>query len=324
MVGPFDVCGIGNAIVDVVAECENEFLEEHSIPKSGMLLIDEARADFLCSKIKPEKEMSGGSAGNTIVGIASFGGKPAYIGKVRNDRLGGVFTKDMRDAGVYFDAPPATSGPSTARCISLVTPDAQRSMCTFLGASETFSPEDIQPEVIQASQLTYLEGYLFDRPSAQEAFIKAAQIAHAAGRKLALSLSDTFCVDRHRSEFLSLVKDNIDILLSNEYELKALYQTNTLEAAVAAARSNCELIVATKGAAGALIAVKDQTIHKDAAPTEKLVDTTGAGDLFAAGFLFGYTHGYDLADCGRLANSAAAEIISHFGGRPKTPLKDLV
>lgn len=321
----FDVCAVGNAIVDILAESDDAFLKTHNIAKGVMSLIDSARAQFLYDKIGPAVEMSGGSAANTAAGIASLGGRPAYIGKVRNDQLGSIFRHDMKAVGVHFMTPPLMEGPPTAQCLILVTPDAQRSMNTYLGACVELTAADIDPELIRASAITYLEGYLFDKPTAQAAFRLAAQIAHAGGRKMALTLSDPFCVERHRDAFLDLLDHDVDILFANEHELAALYRVPTFDAAMAAARATHadKLIIGTRSAAGAVIAQGATTVAVPAEPVANVVDTTGAGDLFAAGFLYGLTHGKDLALCGRLGALAAAHVIGHYGPRPQHSLKDL-
>lgn len=318
----FDVVGIGNAIVDVLSKTDDAFLETHGLAKGGMRLIDTAEAEGLYAKMGPGIEMSGGSAGNTMAGIATLGGRGAYIGKVADDQLGTVYRHDIRAAGVSFDTPPLADGTPTGRCLILVTPDGQRTMNTFLGAAVVLTPADIDPAVIQGSQVTYLEGYLWDPPPAKEAFLKAAQLAHAGGRKVALSLSDAFCVNRHRDSFLDLVAGHIDILFANESEITALYQTD-FDAAAAAVKQHCDVAVLTRSEKGAIVLAGGQTVAVAAEPTT-VVDTTGAGDLFAAGFLRGFTQGLALGDCARMGAICAAEIISHFGARPQVDLKALM
>ncbi|WP_217915856.1 adenosine kinase [Miltoncostaea marina] len=318
----FDVLGIGNAIVDVLARSEDAFLGEHGLAKGSMTLIDAAQADALYDRMGPGVEVSGGSVANSIAGVASLGGRAAYIGKVRDDELGRIFAHDIRAAGVAFDTPPAADGPGTARCLILVTPDAQRTMSTYLGACTGLGPEDIDGERVAASAVTYLEGYLWDPPRAKEAFRVAMDAAHAAGRRVALTLSDSFCVERHRDEFLELVDGRVDVLFANEAEIRALYRTD-LEAAVAAVRGRCEIAVVTRSAEGCLVVTRDAVAEVPAKRVEHVVDTTGAGDLFAAGFLHGLTRGAPLADCARIGAVAAAEVISHYGARPETPLRDL-
>jgi len=320
----YDVCAVGNAIVDVIADCDDAFLESYNIVKGSMTLIDEARADFLYKNIGPGIEMSGGSAANTVAGVAALGGTPTYIGKVKDDQLGGIFRHDMRASGVHFPTVAASTGPATARCLILVTPDAQRSMSTYLGACVDLTADNIDPQLVANAKITFLEGYLFDKPKAQEAFRVAAKIAHEAGRQLALTLSDTFCVDRHRDGFLELVKTDVDVLIANEFELMGLYQLPTFEEAMAVARTQCSLVVGTRSEKGAVIASGEETHVVDAETVPNVLDTTGAGDLFAAGLLFGLTHGQDLATCGRIGAIAAAEVISHYGPRPQHDLKELV
>jgi sugar/nucleoside kinase (ribokinase family) len=318
-----DVTGIGNAIVDVLAQADDGFLARQKLVKGTMALIDAARAEALYGAMAPAIEVSGGSAGNTLAGIASLGGQGAYIGKVADDELGRVFAHDLRAIGVRYDTAPLKQGAPTARSLILVTPDAQRTMNTFLGASVELGPEDIAPELITAAQVTYLEGYLFDPPRAQAAFRKAAELAHGAGRKVALSLSDPFCVDRHRPEFRDLVAGHVDILFANEVEIGSLYETRDFDTALRAVRGHCEIAALTRSEKGSVIVTADAAHTVAAEKVAKLVDTTGAGDLYASGFLFGLTHGRDLATCGRLGSLCAAEAISHYGARPEASLKDL-
>lgn len=320
----YDILGIGNAIVDVIAPADDEFLHRLGLPKGGMSLIDAGQAVSLYAAMAPARESSGGSAANTVAGLASLGGKGAFIGKVRDDLLGLVFRHDITALGVAFPTPASVEGPPTARCLILVTPDAQRTMNTFLGASADLGPEDIDADIVAASQVTYLEGYLFDPPRAQAAFRQAAGIAHRAGRKVGLSLSDAFCVERHRAEFRDLIENHVDILFANEAEITALYQTHDFDLAAQTVRGQCEIAVLTRSAQGSLIVTKDAIHRIEAAKIGKLVDTTGAGDLYAGGFLFGLTHGMSLPDCGRLGSLCAAEIISHVGARPEVSLKELV
>jgi sugar/nucleoside kinase (ribokinase family) len=319
-----DVLGIGNAIVDVIAHAEDEFLAREALVKGTMTLIDAPRADALYRMMGPAIEASGGSAGNTMAGIASLGGRGAYIGKVRDDFLGQVYRHDITAIGVRFDTEPATSGPGTARCLILVTPDGQRTMNTYLGACAQFGPADIDPELIAAARIIYLEGYLFDPPQAQEAFRMAAAIAHAAGRRVALSLSDPFCVGRHRAALRDLVDGHIDILFANEAEICALYETEDFAAAAAAVRGQVAIAALTRGAAGSLVLVPGIEHHIEPAPVTRVVDTTGAGDLYASGFLYGLTCDLPLPTCGEIGSLCAAEIISHFGARPEVELSRLV
>ena len=322
----YDVVGIGNAIVDVIARADDAFLAAKKLAKGAMTLIDEAQADALYAAMGPGTESSGGSAGNTMAGIASLGGKGAYIGKVRDDQLGQVFAHDMRSIGVSFDSKAATDGPATARCLILVTPDAQRTMNTYLGACVNLGPADVDEAVVKAARVTYLEGYLWDPPQAKEAFVKAAKIAHAAGRKVSLSLSDAFCVDRHRESFRDLVANHVDILFANESEIKSLYEVEGFDAALQAVRGSCEIACLTRSEKGSVIVAGEEVhvIDAERVGGAGVVDTTGAGDLYAAGFLYGWTHGYGLARAGRIASVAAAEAISHVGARPQTNLKALV
>jgi sugar/nucleoside kinase (ribokinase family) len=324
MTSAFDVLGIGNAIVDVITRADDAFLAKHTLTKGSMMLIDEARAEALYGAMGPGIEVSGGSCGNTMAGVASFGGKGAYIGKVRNDQLGGVFGHDLRSIGVSFDTAAATSGPSTARCLILVTPDAQRTMNTYLGACTGLGPNDIDTKVVAAAQVTYVEGYLWDEPEAKKAVLKAFDTAHAAGKLVSITLSDSFCVDRYREEFRSLVRDKIDILFGNEAEIKSLYQVDSFDKALEAARKEAKIAALTRSEKGSVVIKDGETYEVPAAPVAKVVDTTGAGDLYASGFLYGFTRGKPLAECARLGGIAAAEIISHVGARPETPLKDLI
>jgi sugar/nucleoside kinase (ribokinase family) len=319
-----DVVGIGNAIVDVLAHSEEEFLAREGLVKGTMTLIDAGRADALYRIMGPAIEASGGSAGNTMAGIASLGGAGAYIGKVRDDFLGQVYRHDITAAGVRFETPPATSGPGTARCLILVTPDGQRTMNTYLGACVELGPADIDPDVIAAAQVTYLEGYLFDPPQAQEAFRKAAAIAHSAGHRVALSLSDPFCVGRHRAAFRDLVHGHVDILFANEAEICSLYETDDFAAATAAVRGHVAIAALTRSAAGSVILAAGAEYPIAAAPVARVVDTTGAGDLYASGFLYGLIRALPLQVCGEIGSLCAAEIISHFGARPEVNLSELV
>lgn len=319
----FHVAGIGNAIVDVLVHADDALLNQLGLTKGVMTLIDSATAESIYEQLPPGIECSGGSAANTIVGIASLGGKAAYVGKVKNDQLGQVFRHDIRGAGVAFDTAPAEDGNSTARCFVLVTPDAQRTMLTYLGACVELTPDDVDEAVIAASAVTYLEGYLYDPPAAKRAFLAAASAAHGAGRMVSLSLSDPFCVDRHRTDFVDLVANHVDILFANEAELCSLYQTDDFDAAIRASRGHCRVAAVTRGAKGSVVVSGDDTIVVGADSVTQVVDTTGAGDLYAAGFLHGFTQGRDLATCAVLGGIAAGEVISHFGARPERSLADL-
>ena len=319
-----EVVGIGNAIVDVLAHAPDDFLVREGLVKGTMRLIDADQAEALYARMGPGMECSGGSAANTMAGLASLGGRGAFVGKLRDDPLGQVFRHDMRAIGVAFDTAPASDGPATARCMILVTPDAQRTLNTYLGACVGLGPEDIDPGLISSARITYLEGYLWDPPRAQEAFVKAAEIAHGAGRKVALSLSDPFCVDRHRDSFEALVAHHVDILFANQDELSALYQAADFDAALHAVRGQCEIAVLTRSEKGSVV-LQGKDVHiVDAEPVAKVVDTTGAGDQYAAGFLYGLTRGYDPYGCGRIGSIAAAEVIGHVGARPEADLAKLV
>lgn len=319
-----DVTGIGNAIVDVLCHGSDAFLEEHGLVKGTMTLVDAVEAETIYAAMGPGLEMSGGSVANTMAGLASLGGAGAYIGKVKDDALGRVFRHDMRASGLRFDTEAAKDIAPTARCLIVVTPDGQRTMQTYLGACVELGPEDIDPATVQSAAVTYLEGYLYDPPRAKEAFVKAAEIAHAAGRKVALSLSDPFCVDRHREDFRWLVDGHIDILFANEREIASLYETEDFDAALQEVRGRCDIAALTRSENGSVIVAGEEVHIIDAEPVEKVVDTTGAGDLYAAGFLYGYTHGHGLARAGRIAAIAAAEVIGHMGARPETDLAVLV
>ncbi len=320
----YDVLGIGNAIVDVIARTEENFLLAQGMRKGGMALIDEARARAIYDAMGPAVEISGGSAANTIVGLASLGSRAAFVGKVKADELGKAFSHDIRAAGVGFTTKPATDGPSTGRCYVLVTPDGERTMNTFLGAAQDLHPADIDADAIAASAITYLEGYLWDPKNAKDAFLKAAKIAHEAGRKVALTMSDAFCVDRWRDEFLQLMRTRtVDLIFANEAELHSLYQTSDFDTAVKALRADIDVAVVTRSEKGCLVVGPDGAEAVSAFPVERVVDTTGAGDLFAAGFLSGLARGADDRTCGRLGALAAAEVIQHIGARPETSLKDL-
>jgi sugar/nucleoside kinase (ribokinase family) len=321
---PFDVVAIGNAIVDVLAHADDSFLEANSLAKGTMTLIEDARARELYDRMPPAVEVSGGSAANTMAGIGSLGGRGRFIGKVAADQLGEVFRHDIRAAGVAFDTRPSPDSAGTGRCLIFVTPDAHRTMQTFLGAAAEIGPDDVDAGAIADAQITYLEGYLWDRPAAKEAFVKAARLAHDAGRRVALTLSDPFCVERHRAEFRELVDGHVDILFANEAEIVSLYETASLEDAVARVRGCCEVAALTRSEKGSLIVTADASHVIPAAPVEQVVDTTGAGDQYAAGFLYGLTHGMRPEEAGAAGALCAAEVISHFGARPEIPLAALV
>ena len=320
----YDVLGIGNAIVDVIARADDDFLIKHNMRKGTMSLIVEEQAEHIYETMGPAVEISGGSAANTIAGIANFGARAAFIGKVKDDSLGRIFGHDIRAAGVTFDTPPEKRGPSTARSYIIVTPDGERTMNTVLGAAQNLGVKDIHGETIAAAAITYLEGYLWDPQNAKDAFLEAAAIAHDAKRRVALTLSDAFCVDRWRDEFLELIRSGIvDILFANEAELHSLYQTADFATALAAVAQDAKLAVVTRSEKGCVVATRDKTERVPAFPVERVVDTTGAGDLFAAGFLFGLARGRDHVSAAHLGALAAAEVIQHLGARPETSLREL-
>ena len=320
----FDVLGIGNAIVDVIATTDDDFLLRQNLNKGGMALIDEARALDLYKAMGPGTVISGGSAANTIVGVAGFGLSTAFIGKVKSDESGGAFAHDIRAMSVHFETPQAADGPATARCLVLVTPDGERTMNTYLGACQALNSADVDESLVRAAAITYLEGYLWDPPEAKAAFKKAAEIAHAAGRQVALTLSDAFCVDRYRAEFLDLMRGKtVDIVFANQHELRSLYETSDFDSAVDAIRQEGVLAAVTRSEHGSLVITREETHAVPAFPIERLVDTTGAGDLYAAGFLTGLARGVSLSDCARLGALAAAEVIQHVGARPMARLADL-
>ena len=317
----FDVVGIGNAIVDVLSNSDDGFLEKHDLIKGSMTIIDAETAEKLYGLMDSNLEVSGGSAANTIACIASAGGSGAFIGKVCQDQLGDVFTNDIRRAGVSYETKPDVDGDPTARCLIYVTPDAERTMQTFLGACTALGPNDIDEQVISSSKVVYLEGYLYDPPQAKAAFIKAAKVAKKAGRKVALSLSDPFCVDRHRTAFVDLVHNHVDILFANEEEIKSLYQVNVFDEALEKVRGNCGVVALTRGSQGSIIISGDETYVLLAEKVQNIVDSTGAGDAYAAGFLYGLTQGKGLEACGRIGGIMAADIISNYGARSKNDLK---
>jgi len=320
----YDVLGIGNAIFDVLVQTDESFLRRHGMTKGGMALIDEARALSIYQDMGPAIEMSGGSAANTIVGVANLGARAAYIGKVRDDQIGRLYTHDIRAAGVAFETKPAVDGPATGCSYILVTPDGERTMNTYLGAAQELMPGDIDAAQVAASAILYLEGYLWDPKSAKEAFVKASTIAHDAGRQVALTLSDSFCVDRYRGEFLDLMRSGtVDLVFANEAELHSLYQTADFDTALTQLRNDAKLAVVTRSEKGCVVASKDGVTAVPDFPIDKIVDTTGAGDLFAAGFLFGLVRGADFEAAGRLGALAAAEVIQHIGARPQVSLKEL-
>jgi len=320
----YDVLGIGNAIVDVIARAEDDFLVAQGMHKGAMALIDEARAKAIYATMGPATESSGGSAANTIAGVASFGARAAFVGKVKDDELGKAFAHDIRSIRVAFDTTPATDGPSTARCYIMVTPDGERTMNTYLGAAQDLRPSDIDEAQIAAAEVVYLEGYLWDPPQAKEAFVKASQIAHKNGRRVALTLSDSYCVDRYRAEFLDLIrKGTVDIVFANEHELRSLYETADFDSGAKALQQDAKLAVVTRSEKGCVVIDRNGMTAVAAAPIEQVADVTGAGDLFAAGFLVGLARGKDHRTAARLGGLAAAEVIQHIGARPAVSLKAL-
>jgi sugar/nucleoside kinase (ribokinase family) len=319
----YDVLCIGNAIVDIIAQCDEEFLETNGIIKGAMNLIDTRRAELLYSRMGPAIEASGGSAGNTAAGVASFGGRAAFFGKVSNDALGEIYAHDIRAQGVAFDTRPLKGEPPTARSMIFVTPDGERSMNTYLGACVELGPEDVEADKASGAKVTYFEGYLWDPPRAKEAIRQTAKLAHAAGREVSMTLSDSFCVDRYRDEFLELMRSGtVDIVFANSHEIKSLYQTDSFDDAVALIRRDCKLAAVTRSEHGSVIVRGDETVTVEAARINELVDTTGAGDLYAAGFLHGYTSGRDLAICGHLGSLAAGLVIQQIGPRPRQNLRE--
>ena len=320
----FDVVGIGNAIVDVLVQADDDLLDNFELTKGTMALVDEHQAETLYASVGPGLETSGGSAANTLAGVAQLGGRAGFIGRVRNDQLGGIFAHDIRSVGARFDTPAATTGPSTARCLILVTPDAQRTMCTYLGASVGLDPADLDLDLVAQAKVLYLEGYLWDSDEAKAAFIAAAEVARAHGGEVALSLSDAFCVERHRDSFQELVDGHVDILFANEMEITALYKANTFEEAADQVRGRCKVAALTRSELGSVILNGSGTHTIAPFQLGPLVDTTGAGDLYAAGFLHGYTQGLDLEACGRLGSLCAGRVVTQLGPRPQGSLKELV
>jgi sugar/nucleoside kinase (ribokinase family) len=319
-----DVVGVGNAIVDVLAQADDRFLEKHSIPKGGMILIEEGPAAAIYDDMAPGVEISGGSAANSIACIASLGGNGGFVGKVSKDNLGEIFRHDLRALGVLFDAPPLDAGPATGRCLINVTPDAQRSMATFLGAAGLVSPADIDEAMVESASITFFEGYLFEQPVAREAFVKACRVAKAAGRRTALTLSDSSCVERQHDALIDFAGAHVDILLANDREAEALFGVSDIDAIARMARDLCPLTAVTMSEKGSVLIPRDGAVTPIApvAPVQ-LVDTTGAGDAYAAGLLFGLARDMDLATSGALGSLAAAEVISHFGARPQKNLRTL-
>ncbi|NBX03772.1 MAG: adenosine kinase [Alphaproteobacteria bacterium] len=320
----FDVCGIGNAIVDILSFTEEAFLAEQGIAKGSMQLVDETRSAQLYEKLGQTTECSGGSVANSLAGLAGLGARTCFIGKVKGDQLGTIFTHDMRSVGVHFDMPPVTEGPATANCLVMVTPDAQRTMATFLGACGSVSEADIDPFLVERSAITYIEGYLWDAEHAKAAIRKAIAMARGVRKRVAFTLSDTFCVERHRADFLQLINEEIDILFANEAEIKALYQTDDFDAALAKLRGACPVAAITRSEKGSVVLTKDDVEEVPAASVPEVVDTTGAGDLYASGFLFGIVQEWDLPYCAVLGNRCAGKIIGQLGARSNEPLAQLV
>ena len=320
----YDVVGIGNAIVDVLVQADDDLIDNFELTKGTMALVDEAQAERLYASVGPGLETSGGSAANTLAGVAQLGGRAGFIGRVRNDQLGGIFTHDIRSVGARFDTPAATEGPSTARCLILVTPDAQRTMCTYLGASVGLDPADLDLEMVAQAKVLYLEGYLWDSDEAKAAFIAAAEVARAHGGEVALSLSDAFCVERHRESFQELVDGHVDILFANEMEITALYKANSFEEAADQVRGRCKLAALTRSEQGSVVLNGAGTHSVAPFQLGPLLDTTGAGDLYAAGFLHAYTQGQAVDACGRLGSLCAGQVVTQLGPRPQGSLKQLV
>ena len=320
----YDVVGIGNAIVDVLVQADDDLIDNFELTKGTMALVDEAQAERLYASVGPGLETSGGSAANTLAGVAQLGGRAGFIGRVRNDQLGGIFTHDIRSVGARFDTPAATEGPSTARCLILVTPDAQRTMCTYLGASVGLDPADLDLDMVAQAKVLYLEGYLWDSDEAKAAFIAAAEVARAHGGEVALSLSDAFCVERHRESFQELVDGHVDILFANEMEITALYKDNSVEEAADQVRGRCKLAALTRSEQGSLVLNGAGTHSVAPFQLGPLLDTTGAGDLYAAGFLHAYTQGQAVDACGRLGSLCAGQVVTQLGPRPQGSLKQLV
>jgi sugar/nucleoside kinase (ribokinase family) len=319
-----DVVGIGNAIVDVIVQADDAFLDDHGLTKGTMALVDAERAERLYASVGPGLETSGGSAANTLAGIAQLGGRAAFIGRVRDDQLGAIFAHDIRSVGACFETPAATAGPATARCLILVTPDAQRTMCTYLGASVALDPSDLDLDLVRQAKLLYLEGYLWDSDEAKRAFIAAAEAARSSGAQVALSLSDAFCVDRHRDSFQELVDGHVDVLFANEMEITSLYKADSFEQAADQVRGRCRVAALTRSEQGSVLLSGDQTLTIEPFRLGELVDTTGAGDFYAAGFLHGYTRGESLERCGRLGSLCAGEVVTQLGPRPQASLPELV
>ncbi len=320
----FDLLGIGNSVVDVLYKVDDEFIKNNKLEKGVMTLIDEEKAEKFYSKLKQGVEVAGGSVANSTVGFALLSGKPAFIGKIKDDNLGKSFSKSLADNKVFYKTEPILEGPGTARCFIFVTPDAQRTMNTYIGACSLLSPKDIDEELVKNSKITYLEGYCWEEQLAKESLIKAAEIAHKADNKVSLTLSDPFCVERHRDEFKDLVKKHIDILFANEIEAKKLCQTENFDESIKEISEITELAAITKSEKGAEICNGKEVVKIEPKIFGEVKDTTGAGDLFAAGFLYGLSKKFSILKSGNIASITAGEIISHFGARPEINLSDLI
>lgn len=319
-----DVVTIGNAMVDVITSVSEDFLTEHNLTKASMMLVDDERSRFLMSQIDDSFMASGGSVANTSHGLASLGGRAGFIGKIADDHLGGVFGNDLAAAGVSFFPAPKDHGLPTGRCVIVVTPDGQRTMNTYLGAGAVLHPFDIDQRAVQSAEWVFLEGYLFDKDDAKEAFRTAARYAHEAGRKVALTLSDSFCVQRHHDDFLALVSDEVDLLFANEHELATLYATEDFDRAIATLRDCCPLAVVTRSKRGSTVVTPRELLEVPSLPVDPIVDATGAGDMYAAGFFYGITHGKSLEQSAEIATICAAEVIMHMGPRPQVRLATLL
>jgi len=318
-----DVVALGHPLVDVLVHETDDVVARAKVERGAMTMVDAARSDEIYAQLGPAQETSGGSAANTAAGVALFGGRSAFIGRIADDAFGKVFAHDLRSVGVHFDVTPAPGGSPTGRCLVIVAADAERTMCTYLGAGAEFGATDVDADQIAGAAVTYLEGYLWDEVKAKDGIRRAASIAHDAGRKVAFTLSDPFCVERHRDEFRALVENDVDVLFANEHEITMLYEVDDFDEAARRVSETCEIAALTCGAKGSVIVGRGERHDVDPEPVAQLVDTTGAGDLYAAGFLYGLTHDSDLATCGRLASLAAAEVISHLGARPEVSLADL-
>lgn len=324
MESTLDVVGVGNAIVDVISTVDDDFISSHELNKGAMTLIDADRATTLYAEMPPGIEASGGSAANTMAGLASLGSKASYLGKVRDDQLGEVFIHDLRSAGVGFDVPAGSDGPPTARCLIQVTPDAERTMNTFLGISAFLSPDDIDEELVASAAITYCEGYLWDMDIAKEAIRGAMEVASGAGRMVSLTLSDSFCVDRHRGEWLDLIADKVDLVFANEAEICSLFETDDFDRAAKEIAGMVKVSALTRSAAGSVVVANGEQLVVPAAAVDNVVDATGAGDLYSSGFMHGLANGADLTRCAELGGIAAGEIISHIGARPQVSLASLI